>query len=201
MLNFRTDDIVKTLQASLEGCNLMCQRLQPLCTRGCNPHALKAPAMVHAMRVLCACDACGGRAAAPPAGLCACHAPHWRCVRTSTAFYAHCMRRRCYGSTPQAFNMIKYFGGQHSIYVSPKTLDTYYTSAKPNCAKAPCVCYGTRLSALLRTAPECLRPNPALATDRRVLPCATQGSSTARSCSGRPTTNGIYGETPSANTY
>jgi len=34
--------------------------------------------------------------------------------------------------TLQAFNMIKYFGGQHSIYVSPKTLDTYYTSAKPN---------------------------------------------------------------------
>ena len=36
--------------------------------------------------------------------------------------------------TLQAFHMIKYFGGQHSIYVSPKTLDTYYTSAKPNCA-------------------------------------------------------------------
>jgi histone acetyltransferase MYST1 len=34
--------------------------------------------------------------------------------------------------TLQAFNMIKYFGGQHSIYVSPKTLATYYTDAKPN---------------------------------------------------------------------
>ncbi len=28
--------------------------------------------------------------------------------------------------TLQAFNLIKYFGGQHSIYVSPKTLETYY---------------------------------------------------------------------------
>jgi len=34
--------------------------------------------------------------------------------------------------TLQAFNMIKYFGGQHTILVTPKTLDTYYTSAKPN---------------------------------------------------------------------
>ena len=34
--------------------------------------------------------------------------------------------------TLQAFNMIRYFGGQHSIYVSPKTLETYYTKAKPN---------------------------------------------------------------------
>ena len=33
--------------------------------------------------------------------------------------------------------MIKYFGGQHSIYVSPKTLATYYTDAKPNCAPIP----------------------------------------------------------------
>ena len=33
--------------------------------------------------------------------------------------------------------MIKYFGGQHSIYVSPKTLATYYTDAKPNCAPTP----------------------------------------------------------------
>lgn len=32
----------------------------------------------------------------------------------------------------QAFNLIRYFGGQHSIYVSPKTLETYYTNAKPN---------------------------------------------------------------------
>ena len=32
----------------------------------------------------------------------------------------------------QAFNLIRYFGGQHSIYVSPKTLETYYTKAKPN---------------------------------------------------------------------
>ncbi len=57
--------------------------------------------------------------------------------------------------TLQAFNMIKYFGGQHSIYVSPKTLDTYYTSAKPNCAllggqgeaDAPPEPDGTRLTA------------------------------------------------------
>ena len=34
--------------------------------------------------------------------------------------------------TLQAFNLIRYFGGQHSIYVSPKTLETYYTNAKPN---------------------------------------------------------------------
>jgi len=34
--------------------------------------------------------------------------------------------------TLQAFNLIRYFGGQHSIYVSPKTLETYYTKAKPN---------------------------------------------------------------------
>ena len=34
--------------------------------------------------------------------------------------------------TLQAFNLIRYFGGQHSIYVSPKTLDQYYTKAKPN---------------------------------------------------------------------
>ena len=37
--------------------------------------------------------------------------------------------------TLQAFNLIRYFGGQHSIYVSPKTLETYYTKAKPNCGK------------------------------------------------------------------
>jgi histone acetyltransferase MYST1 len=34
--------------------------------------------------------------------------------------------------TLQAFNLIRYFGGQHSIYVSPKTLETYFTKAKPN---------------------------------------------------------------------
>jgi len=34
--------------------------------------------------------------------------------------------------TLQAFNLIRYFGGQHSIFVSPKTLETYYTKAKPN---------------------------------------------------------------------
>ena len=34
--------------------------------------------------------------------------------------------------TLQAFNLIRYFGGQHSIYVSPKTLETYHTKAKPN---------------------------------------------------------------------
>ena len=34
--------------------------------------------------------------------------------------------------TLQAFNLIRYFGGQHSIYVSPKTLETYFTNAKPN---------------------------------------------------------------------
>ena len=33
--------------------------------------------------------------------------------------------------------MIKYFGGQHSIYVSPKTLATYYSDAKPNCTPNP----------------------------------------------------------------
>ena len=32
----------------------------------------------------------------------------------------------------QAFNLIRYFGGQHSIFVGPKTLETYYTNAKPN---------------------------------------------------------------------
>ena len=34
--------------------------------------------------------------------------------------------------TLQAFNLLRYFGGQHSIYVSPKTLEKYYTNAKPN---------------------------------------------------------------------
>ena len=34
--------------------------------------------------------------------------------------------------TLQAFNLIRYFGGQHSIYVSPKTLARYYTNANPN---------------------------------------------------------------------
>ena len=34
--------------------------------------------------------------------------------------------------TLQSFNLIRYFGGQHSIYVSPKTLEQYYTKAKPN---------------------------------------------------------------------
>ena len=34
--------------------------------------------------------------------------------------------------TLQAFNLIRYFGGQHSIYVSPKTLEKYFTKAKPN---------------------------------------------------------------------
>ena len=35
-------------------------------------------------------------------------------------------------NTLQAFNLIRYFGGQHSIYVSPKTLETYFTKAKAN---------------------------------------------------------------------
>jgi hypothetical protein len=34
--------------------------------------------------------------------------------------------------TLQAFSLIRYFGGQHSIYVSPKTLETYHTKTKPN---------------------------------------------------------------------
>ena len=34
--------------------------------------------------------------------------------------------------TLQAFNLIKYLGGQHSIYVSPNTLERYFTKAKPN---------------------------------------------------------------------
>jgi len=34
--------------------------------------------------------------------------------------------------TLQAFNLIRYFGGQHSIYVSPQILETHYTNAKPN---------------------------------------------------------------------
>ena len=34
--------------------------------------------------------------------------------------------------TLQAFNMIRYFGGQHSIYVGPHTLAKYHTNAKPN---------------------------------------------------------------------
>ena len=34
--------------------------------------------------------------------------------------------------TLQAFNLIRYFGGQHSIFVSPKTLEMYYSKAKPN---------------------------------------------------------------------
>jgi histone acetyltransferase MYST1 len=34
--------------------------------------------------------------------------------------------------TLQAFNLIRYFGGQHSIYVSPKTLARHYTNANPN---------------------------------------------------------------------
>lgn len=34
--------------------------------------------------------------------------------------------------TLQAFNLLRYFGGQHSIYVSPKTLEKYYTNAKAN---------------------------------------------------------------------
>ena len=34
--------------------------------------------------------------------------------------------------TLQAFNLLKYFGGQHSIYVSPSTLERYYAKAKPN---------------------------------------------------------------------
>ena len=28
--------------------------------------------------------------------------------------------------------MIRYFGGQHSIYVGPHTLAKYHTNAKPN---------------------------------------------------------------------
>jgi hypothetical protein len=34
--------------------------------------------------------------------------------------------------TLQAFNLIRYFGGQHSILVTPKTLEQHYTNAKPN---------------------------------------------------------------------
>eukprot|EP00967_Tisochrysis_lutea_P014127 scaffold15861_cov35-Tisochrysis_lutea.AAC.2 len=34
--------------------------------------------------------------------------------------------------TLQAFNLIRYFGGQHSILVTPKTLQQHYTNAKPN---------------------------------------------------------------------
>ena len=34
--------------------------------------------------------------------------------------------------TLQAFNLIRYFGGQHSIYVSPNTLERYFLKAKPN---------------------------------------------------------------------
>ena len=34
--------------------------------------------------------------------------------------------------TLQAFNLIRYFGGQHSIYVSPSTLERYFLKAKPN---------------------------------------------------------------------
>ena len=46
--------------------------------------------------------------------------------------------RGCHSATigrtrgAQAFNLIRYFGGQHSIFISPKTLETYYTNAKPN---------------------------------------------------------------------
>lgn len=36
--------------------------------------------------------------------------------------------------TLQAFNLIRYFGGQHSIYVSPKTLEKWFSNAKPNWA-------------------------------------------------------------------
>lgn len=34
--------------------------------------------------------------------------------------------------TLQAFNLIRYFGGQHSILVTPKTLEQHFTNAKPN---------------------------------------------------------------------
>ena len=34
--------------------------------------------------------------------------------------------------TLQSFNLIRYFGGTHSIFISPKTLEKYYTNAKPN---------------------------------------------------------------------
>ena len=114
--------------------------------------------------------------------------------------------------------MIKYFGGQHSIYVSPKTLATYYTDAKPNCAPNP------NLNPIPNPVPS---PNPALATyytDAKpncaptpnpnpnpnanpnpnpnpiltltLTPALTptlalpQGSSTDRSCIGRRTTAG-----------
>ena len=34
--------------------------------------------------------------------------------------------------TLQAFNLLRYYSGQHSIIISPKTLEQYFTKAKPN---------------------------------------------------------------------
>ena len=43
-----------------------------------------------------------------------------------------CFRTEDIVKTLQAFNLIRYFGGQHSILVTPKTLEQHYTNAKPN---------------------------------------------------------------------
>ena len=50
------------------------------------------------------------------------------------AMARHAMARHAMPTprSSQAFNLIRYFGGQHSIFISPKTLETYFTNAKPN---------------------------------------------------------------------
>ena len=134
MLNFRTDDIVKTLQAAHSA-----QRTRP-----------------HARGVHAACTRHAQRSTRHTCTACALHPRYsiYMCMHVHAHAHDMHMRMRMHAHmhmcTLQAFNMIKYFGGQHSIYVSPKTLATYYTDAKPNCASPfcwrPAACQGSVLA-------------------------------------------------------